>query len=89
MTPEITTAGPTPVTPVRMTLTGKTQKGKNRVRELGSEWILVRTEDRVLFNPERGPWWLIEPTCHANPVDKQRWVHSKHDVNFIVEAHAN
>jgi len=65
-----------------MILKGKTQKGKNRIRELGEEWILIREADSVLFNHERGPWFFIRPA--SGKPDKERWIHSKHDVNFEI-----
>lgn len=66
-----------------MILKGKTQKGKNRIRELGAEWILLREEDSVLFNTERGPWFLIRPANRIDD-DKDRWINSKHDIDFEI-----
>jgi hypothetical protein len=62
-------------------LEGITQKGRNRVNELGSEWQLVRVADSVQFNPERGPWLLVQPPGRP---DKSRWVHHRHDPDFKV-----
>jgi len=65
-----------------MILIGKTQKGKNRVRELGSEWFLVRKSARVLFDSRPGPWWLVQPVNGSE--EKSRWIHSKEDKDFEV-----
>lgn len=64
-------------------LKGKTQKGKNRVRELGNEWELVERRDSVLFSQEKGPWLLVVPV--SNP-EKPRWIHENNDVDFEIEA---
>ena len=65
-----------------MILKGKTQKGKNRVRELGNQWALVRTTDRVQFSSEPGPWWLVKP---INGFEKDsRWIRNTHDKDFEV-----
>lgn len=66
-----------------MILKGKTLKGKNRIRENGAEWILLREADSVLFNPERGPWFFIRPIDKKND-DKDRWIHSIHDTDFEI-----
>jgi hypothetical protein len=64
-------------------LKGKTQKGKNRIRELGSEWILLREMDRVLFNPEVGPWFFVRP-ANRKDGEKDRWIHASRDVDFEI-----
>lgn len=66
-----------------MILKGKTQKGKNRVRELGESWIVIAEQDQVQFSRERGPWFLIRPIL-SNLGDKDRWIHSKYDVDFEI-----
>lgn len=65
-------------------LAGRTQKGRNRVRELGAEWRLVRESAQVLFSRDPGPWWLLEPV--RGPADKSRWVHATRDPDFEVLA---
>lgn len=65
-----------------MILKGKTQKGKNRIRENGAEWILIRAKDRVIFSNKPGPWWLIEPI--TNHRENSRWVHSTDDIDFEI-----
>lgn len=66
-----------------LVLNGKTRKGQNRVRELGTQWRLLRTEATVAFSQDRGPWGLIEPL--TNP-DKWRWVNLQSDRDFGVTA---
>jgi len=64
-------------------LKGKTQKGKNRIRELGSEWVLERTANTVLFDARPGPWGFVSPV--SNP-DNARWIHLQHDNDFDIAA---
>lgn len=64
-----------------MKLSGKTQKGKNRIRELGDEWDLERTADSVLFDFRPGPWGLVAPKTNR---DKSRWIHLTHDHDFDI-----
>jgi hypothetical protein len=65
-----------------MKLRGKTHKGKNRIRELGSEWFLIRKSARVLFDSRSGSWWLIQPVGASE--EKSRWIHSTADKDFEV-----
>jgi len=63
-------------------LKGKTQKGKNRVREHGTQWVICRMQDRVAFSNKLGPWWLIKP---VNGFEKDsRWICNTHDDDFEV-----
>lgn len=66
-----------------MILKGLTQKGKNRIRELGNEWEIVRETDSVGFSSEKGPWLLITPVTSYN-VDHDRWIHGKQDKDFEI-----
>ena len=68
-----------------MVLKGKTMKGKNRIRELGADWTLLREEPSVLFSSEPGPWWLVEPV--KGPSDRSRWIHASRDPDFEVLCH--
>ena len=67
---------------IQMILKGKTQKGKNRVRELGSQWTLMRSADRVMFSQEPGPWWLVKP-INGFETDS-RWIRNTKDKDFEV-----
>jgi len=66
-----------------MILKGITQKGKNRVRELGAEWILLSEADSVMFSTERGQWLLIRPSNRKDG-EKDRWIHSSRDIDFEI-----
>ena len=72
-----------------LTLKGKTQKGKNRIRELGDDWCLLRIAEKVYFSPLPGPWWFVAPVLDKCDLNKHsRWVCSKNDPDFeIVESH--
>jgi len=63
-------------------LQGKTQKGKNRVRELGTEWKVLDTRDSVAFSSDSGPWVRVAPV--SGGVDKDRWIHLTKDKDFSV-----
>jgi hypothetical protein len=74
----------------RITLTGISLRGKNRVKEafmmFGTrEWRILEQQDRVPFNQSVGPWFLVEPRSD-NPKRKNflRWVHGVLDPNFKV-----
>lgn len=68
-------------------LVGKTLKGKNRVRNIGSEWTVIAHTDRVLFSPGKvGNWLHIEPV-NSSSVDRDRlsrWVNLDDDPDFTV-----
>ncbi len=69
----------------KLFLIGKTQKGKNRIREHGSIWVVLNRTDKVLFEPKPGPWLFIAPPG-KNHLDKaSRWVHETSDPDFKVE----
>lgn len=63
-----------------MKLRGRTNKGKNRIRELGEDWILVKESETVSFSSERG-WLMVQPV--TNP-DKGRWILAKNDPDFEI-----
>lgn len=67
-----------------MIVEGKTLKGKNRIRENGNEWDLIRTSDSVLFAQRSGPWGLIKPKNDPKG-EKSRWIHliDDHDFNIV------
>jgi len=66
-----------------MLVQGKTLKGKNRIRENGREWDLVRTADTVLFAQRPGPWGLIQPKNDPHG-EKSRWIHLIDDQDFDI-----
>ena len=68
-----------------LTLSGITQRGKNRVREIGKEtrWTVIRSADKVGFSTDVGPWLLIKPTADTNS-DRMRWVHKLRDKDFNI-----
>lgn len=62
---------------------GKTQKGKNRVREQGSKWMVMFIRDSVLFSSLAGPWLMV--ASMDSPKVHTRWVHIKNDVDFEID----
>ena len=67
-------------------LTGKTQKGKNRVREHGQFWTVLRECDRVIFSTDPGPWGFIAPEGKDRADKGSRWVNLRADKDFIIES---
>jgi len=64
-------------------LKGKTQKGKNRVREHGEMWSVLAVTDHVLFsNDSAGPWLFITPEGKTQNDKASRWIHGLQDVDF-------
>lgn len=58
-------------------LSGRTHKGKNRVREHGASWTPLR--------PNADGEWLCIPTHElGNPRAYMRWIHPKSDEHFTV-----
>ena len=67
-----------------MKLIGISKKGKERIKRDGDEWVIIRTEPRVLFSTKKGPWLFIIPP--NGPAAASRWIHATDDENFqIVE----
>lgn len=66
-------------------LTGISQKGKNRVRELGPIWTVIAETDRVLFAPDRpGPWLFVVPRGREHNDKSTRWIRASGDNDFTV-----
>tara|TARA_Y100000592_G_scaffold15461_1_gene22616 strand:- start:695 stop:934 length:240 start_codon:yes stop_codon:yes gene_type:complete len=68
----------------KVKLTGKTKHGKNRVREQGAEWIVVKVESGVLFSDDKKKEFALLRK-EDNPGEFWRWVALKEDKNFSVE----
>lgn len=71
-------------------LKGKTQKGKNRIREWGETWKVTAKNESVLFSNERGPWASVIPIDiptenQKSPVMGLRWINLRSDEDFEVE----
>jgi len=62
-------------------LIGKTNHGKNRVREHGETWDHLKTEDRVFFDDQKGPWILVQSQKRTDYV---QWVHQTSDKDFSI-----
>jgi hypothetical protein len=64
-------------------LKGKTQKGRNRVREHGEMWSVFAETDKVLFSVSRkGPWLFISPEGKTQDHKASRWIHGADDEDF-------
>lgn len=69
----------------KINLVGKSAKGKQRIQRDGSEWFIIREEDKIAFSDKRG-WLLIDVVYipDSNISDVARWVHKTNDDNFEV-----
>lgn len=65
-------------------LKGKTQKGKNRVREHGENWEVIRECDSVIFSNEPGPWGFIVPEGQDRADKGSRWINLRDDKDFEI-----
>jgi hypothetical protein len=68
----------------KIKLTGKTKHGKNRVREQGAEWIVVKVKSGVLFSDDKHKEFALLRK-EGNQGEHWRWVAVKEDKNFSVE----
>ena len=71
----------------RIQMQGLSQKGKNRVRELGSIWHVLAETDTILFAPgKNGPWLFIAPPGKDMNDKSSRWVHATSDPDFSIKS---
>ena len=68
----------------KVKLTGKTKHGKNRVREQGAEWIVVKVKSGVLFSEDKKKEFALLRK-EDTPAEHWRWVALKEDKNFCME----
>ena len=62
---------------------GKTLKGKNKIREAGTDkWVVIDESEIVLFSSEKN-WIHIQP--NAKPKKLSRWIKLNNDKNFKVK----
>lgn len=77
-----------------ITLIPLTKAARRIVRQHGERWEVVRSEQRVFFASDAGPWLLVQPlteerapasNARAARVDSAaRWVHEHFDLDFKV-----
>lgn len=68
-------------------LKGKSQKGKNRIREHGDRWTVLAECNRVLFAPNvTGPWLFVSPNPSGPGMGQDdkasRWIRATDDADF-------
>jgi hypothetical protein len=68
-----------------LTLSGKTQHGRNRVREQGAEWIVLELKIAQLHSvfPAGTPVALL--AASDAPKDFWRWIRQTNDKNFQID----
>jgi len=72
----------------KVKLTGKTKHGKNRVREQGAEWIVVKVKAGVLFSDDKEKQFALLKKEESQS-EFWRWVALKEDKNFFIETLEN
>ena len=66
-----------------LTIKGKTLKGKNKIKEAGTnEWVVIDESETVQFSSEKN-WIHILP--NAKPKKLSRWIQLNNDKNFEVK----
>ena len=61
---------------------GKTLKGKNKIREAGTDkWVVIDESETVQFSSEKN-WIHILPGGKAKKLS--RWIQRDNDINFTV-----
>ena len=62
---------------------GKTLKGKNKIREAGTDkWVVIDESETVQFSSEKN-WIHILPNAKAKKLS--RWIQRNNDKNFEVK----
>ena len=62
---------------------GKTLKGKNKIKEAGTDkWVVIDESETVLFSTEKN-WIHILPNCKAKKLS--RWIQRNNYINFTVK----
>ena len=62
---------------------GKTLKGKNKIKEAGTDkWVVIDESETVLFSTEKN-WIHILPNGKAKKLS--RWIQRNNDINFTVK----
>lgn len=69
---------------MNITLLGLTKKGKQRIKEHGPHWRVVKKLAKVLFSSEPGPWLLITPADRSDDCDASRWINQLSDKDFKI-----
>ena len=75
-----------PKTNTKVTLKGKSKKGKDRTNEQGIKWVVEAVTESVLFDDKKGIWLGLRSTKNK---EFFRWVHLTDDENFEVILNVN
>lgn len=68
-------------------LQGKSVKGKQRIKQWGDEWIVLKELDWVIFSGDVGPWYFVQAlTDGTQNGNSTRWINSQLDKDFHILA---
>jgi hypothetical protein len=68
----------------KVKLKGKTKHGKNRVREQGHTWLVVKVKSGLVFAEDMNKEFALL-SAENRPDEHWRWVALKEDKNFTME----
>lgn len=74
-----------------VSLRGKSDKGKQKIRHFGELWSVVGVAEVVQFTHVRGPWVHVRSTkevdASGNAMNADfRWIHADSDKDFEIRA---
>jgi len=70
-----------PTIGMTLTLSGKSNKGKNRINEHGGQWTIKKLQRNVSFDTRNGDWALV----HNEGESYGMWILLGQDNDFRIE----
>lgn len=67
----------------QVTLRGLTAKGKQRVKQWGERWVILKKKDKVSFSDLNGDWLFVQAVGDTSD-SSSRWVNLTSDKDFEV-----
>jgi len=68
----------------KVKLKGKTKHGKNRIREQGHTWVVVKVKSNLVFAEDKKKEHALL-RAESRPDEHWRWVALRDDKNFTME----
>lgn len=72
-----------------VSIRGKSNKGKQKIKHFGELWVVVGIADKVQFTHVRGPWINVRSTKEIDDNGESinvdfRWIHATDDKDFEI-----
>lgn len=62
---------------------GISEKGQQKIKQWGDEWVILCERQFVMFNHKDGPWYFIQASTDMTETGESTcWVHGKDDPDF-------